>query len=190
MNSWSNQENLRSSKSMLTDSSAHGRSFFHSIVGIFEGTIKLIDVLFQTHSSFIRLHSTYLCYGFFLFVEFLPVYSCSHLSTVLGNKFDHGAEAIVPVLFNLIPNCAKVMATSGVSAIRIIIRVSFANTHINSCRHSGWDSLKSVYLTSFPFASFRLGCVVSSLQHTHVPRLIPLITSNCTSKSVAVRRWE
>lgn len=89
-----------------------------------------IDMFFQTHSSFIRLHSTYLCYGFFfLVVEFLPVYSCSHLSTVLGNKFDHGAEAIVPVLFNLIPNCAKVMATSGVSAIRIIIRVSFANTH-------------------------------------------------------------
>uniref|UniRef100_A0AAR2K204 TOG domain-containing protein n=1 Tax=Pygocentrus nattereri TaxID=42514 RepID=A0AAR2K204_PYGNA len=69
-----------------------------------------------------------------------------HLSTVLGNKFDHGAEAIVPVLFNLIPNCAKVMATSGTAAIRIIIR------------------------------------------HTHVPRLIPLITGNCTSKSVAVRR--
>ncbi|XP_043994551.1 CLIP-associating protein 2 isoform X26 [Gambusia affinis] len=70
----------------------------------------------------------------------------AHLSSALGNKFDHGAEAIVPVLFNLIPNCAKVMATSGVCAIRIIIR------------------------------------------HTHVPRLIPLITSNCTSKSVAVRR--
>ncbi|XP_059412335.1 CLIP-associating protein 2 isoform X45 [Carassius carassius] len=70
----------------------------------------------------------------------------AHLSTLLGNKFDHGAEAIVPVLFNLIPNCAKVMATSGTAAIRIIIR------------------------------------------HTHVPRLIPLITSNCTSKSVSVRR--
>ncbi|XP_068584768.1 CLIP-associating protein 2 isoform X17 [Cebidichthys violaceus] len=70
----------------------------------------------------------------------------AYLSSVLGNKFDHGAEAIVPVLFNLIPNCAKVMATSGMLAIRIIIR------------------------------------------HTHVPRLIPLITSNCTSKSVAVRR--
>lgn len=60
-----------------------------------------------------------------MFVECPPVSSFSHLSTVLGNKFDHGAEAIVPVLFNLIPNCAKVMATSGVSAIRIIIRVSF-----------------------------------------------------------------
>ncbi|KAL4629389.1 CLIP-associating protein 2 [Arapaima gigas] len=70
----------------------------------------------------------------------------AHLSTLLGNKFDHGAEAIVPILFNLIPNSAKVMSTSGAAAIRIIIR------------------------------------------HTHVPRLIPLITSNCTSKSVAVRR--
>nr|XP_019583259.1 PREDICTED: CLIP-associating protein 2 isoform X11 [Rhinolophus sinicus] len=70
----------------------------------------------------------------------------AHLATVLGNKFDHGAEAIVPTLFNLVPNSAKVMATSGCAAIRFIIR------------------------------------------HTHVPRLIPLITSNCTSKSVPVRR--
>ncbi|XP_078544451.1 CLIP-associating protein 2 isoform X23 [Lissotriton helveticus] len=70
----------------------------------------------------------------------------AHISTILGNKFDHGAESIVPPLFNLVPNSAKVMATSGCAAIRIIIR------------------------------------------HTHVPRLIPLITSNCSSKSVAVRR--
>ncbi|TKC35047.1 hypothetical protein EI555_020337 [Monodon monoceros] len=47
----------------------------------------------------------------------------AHLSTVLGNKFDHGAEAIVPTLFNLVPNSAKVMATSGCAAIRFIIRV-------------------------------------------------------------------
>uniref|UniRef100_A0A8C4KPV2 Cytoplasmic linker associated protein 1 n=1 Tax=Dromaius novaehollandiae TaxID=8790 RepID=A0A8C4KPV2_DRONO len=66
-----------------------------------------------------------------------------HLSSVLGNKFDHGAEAIMPTIFNLIPNSAKVMATSGVVAVRLIIR------------------------------------------HTHIPRLIPIITSNCTSKSVA-----
>ncbi|XP_032875909.1 CLIP-associating protein 2 isoform X19 [Amblyraja radiata] len=70
----------------------------------------------------------------------------AQLSTILGNKYDHSAEAIVPTLFNLVPNCAKVMASAGVAAIRCIIR------------------------------------------HTHVPRLIPLITSNCTSKSVAVRR--
>ncbi|XP_034160128.2 CLIP-associating protein 1a isoform X23 [Pangasianodon hypophthalmus] len=69
-----------------------------------------------------------------------------HISSVLGNKFDHGAEAIMPTLLNLVPNSAKVMATSGVAAIRLILR------------------------------------------RTHYPRLIPIITSNCTSKSVAVRR--
>lgn len=37
-------------------------------------------------------------------------------------------------------------------------------------------------------AVFLVFFFVSWLQHTHVPRLIPLITSNCTSKSVAVRR--
>ncbi|XP_013770197.1 CLIP-associating protein 1-A-like isoform X9 [Pundamilia nyererei] len=69
-----------------------------------------------------------------------------HLSSVLGNRFDHAAEAIIPILLNLVPNSAKVMATSGVAAIHLILR------------------------------------------HTHYPRLIPIITSNCTSKSVAVRR--
>ncbi|XP_046694733.1 CLIP-associating protein 1a isoform X12 [Silurus meridionalis] len=69
-----------------------------------------------------------------------------HVSSVIGNKFDHGAEAIMPTLLNLVPNSAKVMATSGVVVIRLILR------------------------------------------HTHYPRLIPIITSNCTSKSVAVRR--
>lgn len=62
---------------------------------------------------------------------------CSYLSSVLGNKFDHGAEAIVPVLFNLIPNCAKVMATSGVSAIRIIIRVGFTAARVNTSSSFG-----------------------------------------------------
>uniref|UniRef100_A0A672RPG8 CLIP-associating protein 2-like n=1 Tax=Sinocyclocheilus grahami TaxID=75366 RepID=A0A672RPG8_SINGR len=58
----------------------------------------------------------------------------AHLSTLLGNKFDHGAEAIVPVLFNLIPNCAKVMATSA--AIRIIIR---------------FTDIMSTFITEFTF---------------------------------------
>ncbi|XP_033181383.1 CLIP-associating protein 1-A-like isoform X14 [Mastacembelus armatus] len=69
-----------------------------------------------------------------------------HLSSVLGSRFDHAAEAIMPTLLNLVPNSAKVIATSGVAAIRLILR------------------------------------------RTHFPRLIPIITSNCTSKSVAVRR--
>lgn len=48
---------------------------------------------------------------------------CSHLSSVLGGRFDHAAEATMPILLNLVPNSAKVMATSGVAAIRLILRV-------------------------------------------------------------------
>ncbi|XP_034404546.1 CLIP-associating protein 1-like isoform X4 [Cyclopterus lumpus] len=69
-----------------------------------------------------------------------------HLSAVLGGHFDHAAEAVMPILLSLVSNSAKVMATSGMSAIRLILR------------------------------------------QTHSPRLIPIITSSCTSKSVAVRR--
>ena len=61
------------------------------------------------------------------------VFLYSHLSTVLGNKFDHGAEAIVPTLFNLVPNSAKVMATSGCAAIRFIIRVGSYPFFFFSC---------------------------------------------------------
>lgn len=49
--------------------------------------------------------------------------SVRHLSSLLGNKFDHGAESVMPTLLNLVPNSAKVMATSGMAAIRLILRV-------------------------------------------------------------------
>ncbi|XP_073237164.1 CLIP-associating protein 1-A-like isoform X3 [Porites lutea] len=49
----------------------------------------------------------------------------SYLSTLLKNQFDHTAEAILPALINLIPNSAKIMATSGHACIRFILK----NTH-------------------------------------------------------------
>uniref|UniRef100_A0A8C1Z5Q8 Cytoplasmic linker associated protein 1a n=1 Tax=Cyprinus carpio TaxID=7962 RepID=A0A8C1Z5Q8_CYPCA len=85
-------------------------------------------------------------YLYSCFVDWWVLLSFRHLSSLLGNKFDHGAESIMPTLLNLVPNSAKIIATSGVAAIRLILR------------------------------------------QTHFPRLIPIITSNCTSKSVAVRR--
>lgn len=109
--------------------------------------------------------------------QFIVLCLSRYLSTLLGNKFDHGAEGIVPVLFNLIPNCAKVMATSGTAAIRIIIRV----------RSSG---VPEEFIPSDCTVSVWFDCLFLYFQHTHVPRLIPLIASNCTSKSVAVRRWD
>uniref|UniRef100_A0A3Q4AEU8 TOG domain-containing protein n=1 Tax=Mola mola TaxID=94237 RepID=A0A3Q4AEU8_MOLML len=45
-----------------------------------------------------------------------------HLSSVLGSRFDHAAEATMPILLNLVPNSAKIMATSGMAAIRLILK--------------------------------------------------------------------
>lgn len=55
----------------------------------------------------------------------------SHLSSVLGSRFDHAAEATMPILLNLVPNSAKVMATSGMAAIRLILKVR--NSSFLSC---------------------------------------------------------
>uniref|UniRef100_A0A8C2ES07 Cytoplasmic linker associated protein 1 n=1 Tax=Cyprinus carpio TaxID=7962 RepID=A0A8C2ES07_CYPCA len=65
-----------------------------------------------------------------LYLISLSLYlNSEHLSSVLGNRFDHGAENIMPTLLNLVPNSAKVMATSGMAAIRLIIREMFPLTY-------------------------------------------------------------
>ncbi|KAK7497575.1 hypothetical protein BaRGS_00011215, partial [Batillaria attramentaria] len=70
----------------------------------------------------------------------------AYLAQQLGNKIDRFAEVVFPALFNLIPNSAKIMATSGSVCIRFII------------------------------------------QYVHSNRLIPIITSNMSSKSNTIRR--
>ncbi|XP_076310026.1 CLIP-associating protein 1-B-like isoform X5 [Tachypleus tridentatus] len=70
----------------------------------------------------------------------------AYLSQQLGIKFDHFSEAVIQCLISLVPNCAKIMSTAGIVAIRFII------------------------------------------QHTHCPRLIPILTSNLTSKSKDIRK--
>nr|XP_033800277.1 CLIP-associating protein 1 isoform X8 [Geotrypetes seraphini] len=118
---------LKKIRSLLVAGAAEHDSFFQHL--------RLLDGAFKLSAKDLRSQ-----------VVREACITLGHLSSVLGNKFDHGAEAIMPTLFNLVPNSAKIMATSGVVTIRLIIR------------------------------------------HTHFPRLIPIITSNCTSKSVAVRR--
>lgn len=77
----------------------------------------------------------------------------------------------MPTLLNLVPNSAKVIATSGAAAIRLILRVRLRPSGASQSLRGTW--------TLIPVVLF---------QHTHYPRLIPIITSNCGSKSVAVRR--
>ncbi|XP_072024404.1 LOW QUALITY PROTEIN: CLIP-associating protein 1-like [Amphiura filiformis] len=68
------------------------------------------------------------------------------LSQKLGRQFDHAAEALLPNLFLLIQNSAKVMATSGTVCIEIILR------------------------------------------NTHASRLIPIVKTNLSSKSIPIRK--
>ncbi|XP_061178265.1 CLIP-associating protein 1-like isoform X1 [Saccostrea echinata] len=70
----------------------------------------------------------------------------AYLSQQMGLRFEHLAEVLLPHLINLIPNSAKVMASSGITCIQFII------------------------------------------QYTQSPRLIPIITTNLTSKSNIIRR--
>jgi CLIP-associating protein 1/2 len=68
------------------------------------------------------------------------------LSQRLGIKFNHFAESIFSNLIDLIPNSAKVTASSGLVAIRFI------------------------------------------LEHTHAPRIIPILANSLGSKSKDIRR--
>ncbi|XP_059826297.1 CLIP-associating protein 1a [Hypanus sabinus] len=118
---------LKKIRSLLMGRAAENESFFQHL--------RLLDGAFKLSAKDLRSQ-----------VVREACITLGYLSSVLGNRFDHGAEAIMPTLFNLVPNSAKVIATSGTAAIRLIIR------------------------------------------HTHFHRLIPIISSNCASKSVAVRR--
>ncbi|XP_014663048.1 PREDICTED: CLIP-associating protein 2-like isoform X2 [Priapulus caudatus] len=68
------------------------------------------------------------------------------LAQHLCNKFEHFADSIFLILVALIPNSAKIMASSGVVALRFII------------------------------------------QHTHSPKMIPLLVGNLSSKTKEIRR--
>lgn len=68
------------------------------------------------------------------------------LSQRLGIKFNHFAESIFSNLIDLIPNSAKVTASSGLVAVRFI------------------------------------------LEHTHAPRIIPILANSLGSKSKDIRR--
>ncbi|XP_069791014.1 CLIP-associating protein 1a isoform X6 [Narcine bancroftii] len=118
---------LKKIRSLLMGGAAEHESFFQHL--------RLLDGAFKLSAKDLRSQ-----------VVREACITLGYISSVLGNRFDHGAEAIMPTLFNLVPNSAKVIATSGTAAIRLIIR------------------------------------------NTHFHRLIPIISSNCASKSVAVRR--
>ncbi|CAG2246835.1 CLASP1_2 [Mytilus edulis] len=51
----------------------------------------------------------------------------AYMSQQLGSKFDHFAESQMSHLINLIPNSAKIMATSGIVCIRFILQYTHSH---------------------------------------------------------------
>nr|CAB3231466.1 CLIP-associating protein 2 [Phallusia mammillata] len=68
------------------------------------------------------------------------------LSTRLQNQFEHCACVLLPTLFTLIANSAKIMSSSSIMSLRTIF------------------------------------------QHTHSPKIVPIVITYCTSKTNTIRR--
>jgi len=64
------------------------------------------------------------------------VLCCSFLAQQLGRDFERVAEALLPSLIQLIPNSAKIMSTSGTTAVRFIVRVSDDCSLVSFACHS------------------------------------------------------
>jgi len=77
----------------------------------FYSHLRLLDPPFQTCAKDLRSQ-----------VVREACVTVAFLSQCLGNKFEHFAESLLPVLINLIQNSAKVVASAGQVAIGFVVR--------------------------------------------------------------------
>lgn len=86
-------------------------------------TSSFIDSL-QTTKVFKTFHNVY--FNYFHWIHFLIFFllNNSFLSQEIRNRFDRFAESVLQTIIALLSNSAKVMATSGVVAMRFILEVS------------------------------------------------------------------
>lgn len=87
----------------------------------------------------------------------------SYLSRCLNRKFDHFAECVLPVLINVLQSSAKVSSCDQLVDVLIL------------------------YVTKVMSSSCDL-CIRYILEHTHNPRLIPIIANGMSSKATSTRR--
>ncbi|XP_077561916.1 CLIP-associating protein 1-B-like isoform X5 [Haemaphysalis longicornis] len=75
----------------------------------------------------------------------------AYLSQQLGQKLDHFSEAVLPALINLIPNCAKIMSTSGIVTIRFIIQYTHVSRLIPVITNNLNSKSKDIRRSCFEF---------------------------------------
>lgn len=138
-----------------------------------------------------------------LLINFLS-YRSRYLSQQMGLKVDHFCETLLPCLINLIPNCAKVMSSSGTVTIRFIIQVSLSSSIFafgNQSTLCTCDVIGAVSQcprranSNLVAGPFQLPCccvnfkiTFLSFQYTHSSRLIPIIANNTSAKSKEIRK--
>ena len=80
-------------------------------------TLNLLNTYYKSmHVYIISCKSLSSTLGYILHIN-------SYLSKVLGSKFDHCGESILPMLVILIQNSAKIMSSSAMVALKLIIQV-------------------------------------------------------------------
>ena len=81
----------------------------------------------------------------------------SYLSKVLGSKFDHCGESILPMLVILIQNSAKIMSSSAMVALKLIIQV-FRKGNAVKCLFTSLSS--PTKLQAFPHTILLCYCIL------------------------------
>ncbi|XP_046480774.1 CLIP-associating protein 1-A isoform X2 [Neodiprion pinetum] len=93
------------------------------------------------------------------------------LSYQLKNKFASFGECVLPTLINLIPNSAKVMATSGAVAVRFILQHTHSPRYIPIITASMNSKSKDIRRASCEFLHLILQCWATNVLQRHVAAL-------------------
>ncbi|CAH1773836.1 unnamed protein product, partial [Owenia fusiformis] len=111
----------------------------------------------------------------------------AYLAQQLGNKFDKFAEAVFPTLINLVPNSAKIMASSGTVCIRFIVQ----NTHAPRLLPIIFGNLSSkssvLRRTSFELLDFLLHTWETHTLERHIAQLQDAIKKGLTDADSEAR---
>ncbi|XP_071824889.1 CLIP-associating protein 1-like isoform X4 [Apostichopus japonicus] len=92
----------------------------------------------------------------------------AHLSCKLGRQFDHAAESVLPTLFQLIPNSAKIMAISGCVCIEFILTNTYNPRLIPIVKSHITSKSSSIRKQTFYFINMIVSTWPPHLMEKHV----------------------
>lgn len=95
----------------------------------------------------------------------------AYLSHRIGNKLERFCEGLMPFLFNLIPNSAKIMSTSGIVCIRFIIQYTHGSRLIPAITYNMTSKAKDIRKATCEFLHQLLATWPTRCLEKHVGNL-------------------